>query len=97
MAMVLLCRFSQTATGIKMWGICCPVTPRRKQTTNTGFVDRRNRQKQSKEIEMYGRIHSDLCNGPRFVLPGVRLQIKFTKAKPSFYLMNTKADSTTVF
>jgi hypothetical protein len=46
---------------------------------------------------MYGRIHSDLCNVPKFLLPGVRLQIKFTKAKPSFYLMNTKADSTTVF
>jgi hypothetical protein len=46
---------------------------------------------------MYGSIHSDLCNVPRFLLPCVTLQLKFTKAKPSFYLMNTKGDSTTVF
>jgi hypothetical protein len=45
---------------------------------------------------MYRRIQSDLCNVPRFLLPGVRLQIKFTKAKLSFYLMNTKADPTNV-
>jgi len=46
---------------------------------------------------MYGRIHSDLCNVPKFLLPGVRLQIKFTEAKPSFYLMNTKANPTIIF
>jgi hypothetical protein len=55
------------------------------------------RQKQSKEIEMYGRIHSDICNVPKFLLPNIRLQIKFTKANPSFYLMNTAADSKTIF
>ena len=60
--------------------------------TNTGFIDRWNRQKQSKEIEMYGRIHSDICNVPKLLLPGIKLQIKFTKAKPSFYLMNPAAD-----
>ena len=46
---------------------------------------------------MYGRIHSDICNVPKFLLPGSKLQIKFTKAKPSFYLMNTAADSKTTF
>ena len=34
---------------------------------------------------------------PKFLLPGIKLQIKFTKAKSSFYLMSTKADSTTTF
>jgi hypothetical protein len=71
--------------------------PAKAESTNTGFIDRWNRQKQSKEIEMYGPIHSDLCNVPRFLLPGVRSQIKFTKAKPSFYLINTKAYSMTTF
>jgi len=70
--------------------------PTKAESTNTEFIDRWNK-KQSKDIEMYGRIHSDLCNVPKFLLPGVRLQIKFTKTKPSFYLMNTKADSTTIF
>jgi len=46
---------------------------------------------------MYGRIHSDTCNVPKFLLPGIKLQIKFTKAKPSFYLINTTADSKTPF
>ena len=31
------------------------------------------------------------------MLPGVKLQIKFTKAQPSFYLTNNTADSKTTF
>jgi hypothetical protein len=46
---------------------------------------------------MIGRIHSDICNVPIYLIPGVRLQIKFTKAKPSFFLMNKDAKSTTIF
>ena len=72
-----------------------PCDPTKTESTNTGFIERWN--KQSKKIEMYGRIHSDMCNVSKFLLPGVRLQIKFPKAKPSFYLINTKAVSTTTF
>jgi len=96
MASTRLYRISRTVIGTRMQLICCPVTPQ-KQSTNTGFIDRWNRQKQSKEIEMCGRIHSDISNVPKFLLPGIKLQIKFTKAKPSFYLMNTGADSKTTF
>ena len=78
-------------------GDMLPCDPTKAESTNTGFIEHWHKQKQTKEIEMYGCIHSDLCNVPKFLLPGVRLQIKFTKAKPSFYLMNTKADSTTIF
>jgi hypothetical protein len=46
---------------------------------------------------MYGRINSDICNVPKFLLIGIKLQIKFTKAKPSFYLMNSAADSKSTF
>jgi hypothetical protein len=53
-----------------------------------GFVRRWNLYKQSKEIQLSGRLHVDPCNGPRFLLPGVRMQVKLTKAKPSFYLMH---------
>jgi hypothetical protein len=74
-----------------------PCDPTKAESTNTGFIDRWNKQKQSKETEMYGRIHSDICNVPKFLLPGIQLQIKFTKAKPSFYLMNTAADCKTTF
>jgi len=34
---------------------------------------------------------------PIYLLPGVRLQIRLTKARPSFYLMNKSVDSKTVF
>jgi len=74
-----------------------PCDPTIAESTNTGFIDRWNRQKQSKEIGLYGRIHSDICNVPKFLLPGIKLQIMFTKTKPSFYLMNTAADSKTTF
>jgi hypothetical protein len=65
--------------------------------TNKGFITRGNRQKQSKEIKMVGRIHSDICNVTIYLIHGVRLQIKFTKTKPSFFLMNKDAKSTTTF
>jgi hypothetical protein len=46
---------------------------------------------------MYGRLHSDICNVPLYLLPCVRLQIKPTKAKSSFNLMNKSNDSKTIF
>jgi hypothetical protein len=53
--------------------------------------------KQSKEIEMVGRLHNDICNVAKYLLPGVRMQIKLTKANREFYLMNKDADSKDVF
>jgi hypothetical protein len=46
---------------------------------------------------MHGRLHAEICNVPRFLLPGVRMQVKLTKAKPSFYLMHTDPAHSTVF
>jgi len=89
-------RISQTATDIRMWGML-PCDPTKAESRNTGFIDRWKGQKQSKEIETFRRIHSDICNVPKSLLPGIKLQIKFTKAKPSFHLMNTAADSKTTF
>jgi hypothetical protein len=60
-------------------------------TTEKGFIDRSNRSKQSTEVEMYGRTHSDLFNVPQLLLPGVQLQIKFTKSKKGFYLLVPKS------
>jgi hypothetical protein len=44
---------------------------------------------------MYGRVH--LCNMPQLLLPGVQLQINFTKAKSDFYIHGTKEDNTAYF
>ena len=55
----------------------CAPTKAAEPTTNAGFVARWNRQKQNKEIEMYGWIHSDICNVLEFILPRVGLQITY--------------------
>ena len=64
---------------------------------NMGFVARWNRIKQRKEVQLIGRLNSDICNVVPYLLPGVNLQIKLTKRKRSLYLMSTKADSITKF
>jgi hypothetical protein len=67
--------------------IGCDPTEAQDKNTNKGFIDRWDRLKQSKEIELYGRIHSDLCNIPKHLLSGVQIQFKLTKSKPSFYVL----------
>ena len=64
---------------------------------NTWFIARWNLVKQSKEVQLLGGLHSDICNVIPYLLPGVKLQIKLTKGQRAFYLMNTKADSTSKF
>jgi len=51
----------------------------------------------SRDFQLLGRLHTDLCYFPLFLLPRVPLQIKLTKARPSFYLMNKSADTETTF
>ena len=46
---------------------------------------------------MYGRIHSDICKDPRYLLNGVKIQIKLTKARQAFFLLSNKADSKITF
>jgi len=64
---------------------------------NKGFVKRWERQKQRKITELYVRLHADICNVSHFVLSGVRMQIRLTKAKDDFFLMNANADSKATF
>jgi len=61
--------------------------------SNTGFLARWNHVKKSQEVHMYGRLHADICNVPKLIVNGVKMQIKLTKAKPAFYLMSNKEDS----
>jgi len=62
-------------------------------TNNRGFISRWERCKHSKEIELYGRVHADICNVPHFILPGVRIQFRFTKARQAFFLMHYNSSS----
>jgi hypothetical protein len=61
--------------------------------TNVGFTVRWDMVKHTKILDLYGRLHSDICNVPHYLLPGIRIQITLTKAKPAFYLINTDAAS----
>ena len=78
-------------------GDVLPCDPTAADAENKVFITRWNRIKQSKEVQLHGRIHSDICNVPLYLIPGVRLQIKLSKAKPSFYPMNIDAGKKTVF
>jgi len=41
-------------------------------------------------VQLYGRIHSDICIVPLYLVPGVRMQIKLTKAKPVFKFLDAE-------
>jgi hypothetical protein len=64
---------------------------------NVGFGVRWDMVKHSKVLYLYGRLHSVICNVPRYLLPGLRIYIKLPKAKRALYLMNTDAALTTQF
>ena len=66
-------------------------------TRNRGFLIRWNRISSSREVQLFRRLHNDICNVPVYLLPGVRLQIRLNKAQPSFYPMNKSVDSKIVF
>jgi len=70
-----------------------PSTENLTVTANQGFLTRWKPHKASREMHILGRFHSDICNVTLYLLPGVRLQIRLNKARPSFYLMNKSVDS----
>jgi hypothetical protein len=65
--------------------------------TNIEFITCWDKIKQSKEFPFYGTLHSDLCNVPNVLLPGINLHIKLSKARSNFYLMNSHADCKSTF
>ena len=67
------------------------------QNTNKGFNNRYNLIKQSKTLELCGKLHADLFNVSTLLIPGVQIQIKLDKSKPDFYLLSDKADAKAVF
>jgi len=71
--------------------------PTKAESTNKAFIPRWDRIKQSKEVRLFGSLHGVICNVIPYMLLGVKLQIKLTKAKRAFYLIFTKSDSTTQF
>jgi len=66
-------------------------------TANRVFITRCHRLGTSGEVHLFDRLHIHICNVLLYLLPGFRLQIRLTKARPSFYLMNKSVDSKMVF
>lgn len=65
--------------------------------SNLGWKERFQRSKKSKEIVLIGKLHGDLFNVSKLLLPGVKMQIRLTKSKREFYLMSEKDDSKAIF
>ena len=47
-------------------------------TANLGFITRWNKLSASKEDQLFGYLHSDLCNVTLYLVPGVRLKNRLT-------------------
>ncbi len=58
-----------------------------KDDNNDGYRIRRTTAAESHEIDMMGRIHSDIFTQDRYMLKGVDIKIKLTPAKDSFTLL----------
>ena len=76
---------------------CAPTTAIVTAMTKRGFITRWDKLSASKDLQLFGRLHSYLFNVPLILLPGVSLQIRLMKARPSFYMMIKETDSKTTF
>ena len=70
---------------------CGPMAQTHTSAKNGGFIARWARNSGCRDVQIYGRVHTDLCNVPLFLLPRVQLKITLKNALPSFYLMNKTA------
>jgi len=53
-------------------GDLLPCEPTSAVAKNKDFITRWNRIKQSKEVQLYGKIYSDICNVSLYLITGVR-------------------------
>lgn len=60
--------------------------------TNTGLLARRDRIKEGRTVELVGRPHVDIFQQDKYLLNGVDISLKFTRANKAFTLMSDNAD-----
>lgn len=60
---------------------------------NKGLKNRHFFTKESQEIDLCGKLHSDIFALERHLLNGVDLKIKLIRSKPGFCLMSSEADA----
>jgi len=76
---------------------CDPTAETHNSTPNDGFIARWSRLNGSRDLRTLGRLNTDLCIVPLFLLPKVPLQIKFKKAWPRFCLKKISSNKITTF
>lgn len=54
---------------------------------NSALGKRQNLFANQKRVELFGKIHVDFFNQPKYLLNNVDVKISFAKEKPSFYIM----------
>lgn len=65
--------------------------------SNEGIVERRTMMKNSKILELYGKLHCDMLNQPLLLLNNVDFRIKLQLNRPEFFIVsNAKDDSSTL-
>jgi hypothetical protein len=55
---------------------------------NEGLTKRRELTQLSREVEMVGNLHLDMCNQNKFLLNGVELRFKFIRSRDTFSIMS---------
>ena len=54
---------------------------------NKGLRSRREIASRSKEVDMMGRLHTDMCHQERYMLNGVDIKVRLVPSKNEFHLM----------
>ena len=62
-------------------------------STNDVYISGWSGLNATRDVQIFVRLHTNLCNAPLFMLHGVHLQIKLATGRLSFYLMNRTTDS----
>ena len=60
--------------------------------TNSGFKTRKEIVANSTEIDLMGRLHTDICVQDRYLLNGVDVKIKLSPSKDTFNLLTSKPE-----
>ena len=63
------------------------------EDSNPGLIARYNRLKASAPIQLSGRPHVDIFQQERYLISGVRMDVKLSRANRNFYLMSPDASA----
>lgn len=86
-----LCNFDSESAGIHLSGSVCweldTAGSSDNFALNTGQLNRGLQFPHDEEVQLIGRLHLDLFNQPKLLLPKVDLSLTFELNRPEFYLM----------